>query len=191
MIESMQRLFIYVDETGQDTLGKFFLVSIVITDRERESLRGTLEEIEDKSGKGKVKWISAKKNARFAYIRKVLKITRLWGKLYYAIYKNGKNYFPLTVLTTARAITKHAEERYKATIFVDGLPRSKEKWFGAELRHLRIQTKKIRGVKKEESNALIRLADAVCGFVRAATEGEAIAQKLFKQAKKQGVLIEL
>jgi hypothetical protein len=33
-----QKLYCYVDETGQDTLGQFFIVSVVITEDIREKL---------------------------------------------------------------------------------------------------------------------------------------------------------
>ena len=51
----MQKLYCYVDETGQDTKGKLFIISIVLTERERDELEKRIEEIEQKSGKGKLK----------------------------------------------------------------------------------------------------------------------------------------
>ena len=41
-----KKLYCYVDETGQDTKGRFFLVAIVITGEEREELIKELEKIE-------------------------------------------------------------------------------------------------------------------------------------------------
>jgi hypothetical protein len=51
-----QNFYCYVDETGQDTLGQFFIVSVVVTESERDSLTAELDMIERLSGKGKVKW---------------------------------------------------------------------------------------------------------------------------------------
>jgi len=48
----MQKLYCYVDETGQDTKGRLFLVSVVIPGKERESIKEKLETIEKKSRKG-------------------------------------------------------------------------------------------------------------------------------------------
>src|SRR5271165_6282825 len=45
------RLFCYVDETGQDTLGRFFIVPVVVTGDPRERLVAKLEQIEHVSHK--------------------------------------------------------------------------------------------------------------------------------------------
>lgn len=167
----MKKIYCYVDETGQDTQGRLFIVSVVITEEEKEVIENLLEKIETDSGKGRVKWVKSNFNSRLTYIRRILSSPLLRGKISFAFYQNNQEYLSLTVLTTARAILGFDAKSYKATIFVDGLPRSQERWFGRELRHLRIKTKKARGVKRDENNPIIRLADAICGFVRAAIEG--------------------
>ena len=187
----MTKLYCYVDETGQDTKGDLFLVSVVVTEAERDHLRDQLQRIEDKSGKGRVKWIRAKHSARVAYIRAILKSPRFKGTLSFAMYRNTSDYLPLTILTTARAITLHADRDYSSVVFVDGLPKSQTKWFGAELRHLRIRTDKVRGVRKEETEPLMRLADGVAGFVRAAISGNKELQRLLKKAMREGYIREL
>ena len=45
-----QKLYCYVDETGQDTEGRLFLVSVVITEQEREEFARELEQIESEPG---------------------------------------------------------------------------------------------------------------------------------------------
>lgn len=187
----MQKLYCYVDETGQDTLGQLFIVSVVVAEEERERLNQILERIEESTNKGRVKWLKAKDEARVEYIRRVLTSPVFKGKLAFASYQNTTDYLPRTVLTTARAITLHAEADYKATVFVDGLPKSQTRWFGRELRHLRIRTKKVRGVRKEEASPLIRLADALCGFVRAALAGREELTILLEKAMAEGYIREL
>ncbi len=49
----------------------------------------------------------------------------------------------------------------------------------------------MRGVRKDENDALIRLADAICGFARAALEGQTTMQELFERGKQNGFLKEL
>lgn len=51
----MNKLYCYVDETGQDTEGTFFLVALVITGSERDELRKFLIHAETNSKKGKLK----------------------------------------------------------------------------------------------------------------------------------------
>ena len=45
-----QKLYAYVDESGQDTLGELFLVSVVVTGEARDGLRKKLRTIERVSG---------------------------------------------------------------------------------------------------------------------------------------------
>jgi hypothetical protein len=47
----MQKLYCYVDETGQQPEGRFFLVSVVVTGPERDALNTALERIEHATGK--------------------------------------------------------------------------------------------------------------------------------------------
>jgi hypothetical protein len=187
----MQKLYCYVDETGLDTEGAYFLVSVIVTGEERDQLNTTLEQIEQKSGKGKVKWAWAKDSLRLAYIKTVLNENLLSGKLCYATYHNTKDYMPKVVLTTARAFSLHVvEEEYKATVLIDGLPKPLIPEVGTALRQLHVRTAKVRGVK-DENEPLIRLADAICGFVRAAEEGRRELKTLLDLAKKRQFIREL
>ncbi len=49
------KLFCYVDETGQHTYGALFVVSVVIAGKERDELFKICETIETKTGK-RTKW---------------------------------------------------------------------------------------------------------------------------------------
>jgi hypothetical protein len=82
-------------------------------------------------------------------------------------------------------------EDYRVTVLIDGLPKSLIPEAGAALRRLRVKTFKVRGVRKEETDALMRLADAVCGFVRAALEGKPDFVRLFERAREQSFIREL
>lgn len=74
-------LFCYVNETGQDTQGRLFIVAVVVTESERDDLRQQCGAIELESGKGQRKWVKSKQARRLAYIRQVLDIPVLHGKL--------------------------------------------------------------------------------------------------------------
>jgi len=187
----MKKIYCYVDESGQDTRGKLFLVSVIITDKERKGLEAFLERVEGETGKGKVKWTESKNESRKRYIKMILSSSLLEGKLHYAFYENTTKYLTLTILTTARAITILSLKDYKAVIYVDGLPKSLTKFFGKELRHLEIKTEKVRGVRKEETDCFIRLADALCGFVRAAIEGQKDYKALLAKARERKLIREL
>lgn len=125
------KLFCYVDETGQDTRGAFFVVSVVITPHDRDRLRRALETIERTSRKGRRKWTHTKPAARAAYIDEVLRGIAPDVTLAYDVYPNTTNYPAKTVLTIARSIALVATDATKATVFVDGLRRAQYHWFGA------------------------------------------------------------
>lgn len=187
----MTKLYCYVDETGQDTRGDLFIVSVVVTDQEREQFRQICGAIERDSRKGQRKWIKTTYNRRLAYIRQVLEEPILRGKLSFAVYHQGRNYTSMTVQTIARALNATGETDYRATVFIDGLPRPMEQSVGLELRRSGIHAKKVKGVKKDENDALIRLADAVCGLVRSAMEGQPAMRALFEQGIQTGALKDL
>jgi len=77
-------------------------------------------------------------------------------------------------------------KRGKTQNLIDGLPRAHELQARQHLTRLGVHAKKVRGVKKDENDALIRLADALCGFVRGAIEGQPEMKELFDQAIKSG-----
>lgn len=80
---------------------------------------------------------------------------------------------------------------YKATIFVDGLSGSALPRFSRTLRDLHVQTKKIRGVRKDENSALIRLADAFCGLVRDNHDQVPWAVEAYRHLRNAGIIEEL
>ena len=75
-----------------------------------------------------------------------------------------------------------------ATVLIDGLPASHERAIGRQLRQQGLHVKKVRGVKKDENDALIRLADALCGLVRGASEGQPALYALYERMKREGRL---
>lgn len=192
MTPGKQHLYCYVDETGQDTGGQFFVVSVVISDSRRDELIAALEAIERRSGKGNVKWMKVRGQQRVAYISEVLGSPLFKGSLYFSLYTGTKAYMATTVMTTAQAILRAQQSATPAVVYVDGLPKSRLRWFGVELRRLSIRTDKIVGVRREEADALIRLADACCGFVRAALlTQQPDMTALFDKAKATGHLTEI
>ena len=188
----MQKLYCYVDESGQDTEGKFFIISVVVTGSEREEITQALEHIERRSGKGRRKWSESRNWQKLAYMGSVLANSALKGRLHYTIYTDpSTNFFQATILTTGRAITTHATGEYKATVFIDGLQKSLIDRVGTELRRLEIRTEKVRPVRNETASALMRLADALSGFVRETLQGRENYCRLLQMAKDRGVIREL
>ena len=67
----IRRLDLYVDESGQDTKGKLFVVAVVTVENSDE-FRLRCDAIERNSGKGKVKWHSAQRERRLSYLSSVI-----------------------------------------------------------------------------------------------------------------------
>jgi len=65
----MDKLYCYVDESGQDTGGRIFVVAIVGTGENRDKLLDLCEKLEKVSGKRRDKWGRAKHERRMQYLR--------------------------------------------------------------------------------------------------------------------------
>ena len=190
----IQKLFCYVDESGQDTKGEIFIVSVVVTGKERDELRKACEKFEKDSGKGNHKWRKSRHKARFEYLQKVLSHPVAKGALRYSVFRQTTDYEIATVMGIAKAVNVHKPKgRYTTLIYVDALQKSQRFIYGRELRKLGIPTRKVQGVAREKSNPMTRLADAIAGFVRANLAGRADQElrALFARAKRKKVLVEV
>ncbi len=181
------KLFCYVDETGQDTQGRLFVVAVVVTEAERDALRQQCAAIETESGKGQRKWVKSNPNRRLAYMRQVLNIPALKGRLCFSAHYDQLDYLDATVQAIAASFRLLENAEFQATVLIDGLPRSQEREVGLQLRRLGIPVKKVRGAN-DETDILIRLAGAMCGFVRAALEGQPDMSGLFEEQVRTGVI---
>jgi hypothetical protein len=185
-----QKLYAYVDESGQDTRGEMFLVSVVIASETRDAARKALQGIERGSGKRLRKWTRSRVRERVAYIEQCLHHASLLGPVYYSHYQNTRAYVDLVILSTAKALHARVMERPTATVFVDGLVYAERRRFAAGLRKLNVVVRKVQG-RRDESDEFIRLADAITGFVRDALEGDEQMGRLFERAKRQGLIEEV
>jgi len=188
----LTKLYCYIDETGQDTEGRFFVVVAIVT-TQREQIAGALEAAEDTSRKGKRKWHHSNERRRLAYIEAALTPT-LSGHIFYEVYDGPVAFELVTMTTAARAITayrrrRHIEE-YKATVVIDGMPRSLQNRAAKHLRDLGIRTQAVRG-ERDEVNPFIRLADAVAGIIREAEEGSSRYKTMKAQLEQQGIIVEV
>ena len=183
-----RKLCVYIDESGQDTKGELFLVSVLILEKDREIISEKLGEIEKESGRKNSKWNQSHHRHRKKYIESLLKIKEIENKIFFDIFNDTKEYIKLTSFTTAKAILKKSFSNYKATIFVDGLKKKEIELFSRGLRDLRIKTRKIRGVKKDENNVYIRLVDSICGILRDSQKKGTWADEMVKKLLKNKII---
>jgi len=192
------KLYCYVDETGQDTEGRLFVVVAVVVAHERDTLNQYLEDVEHASGIGKKKWVRAKTatTSRNQYLALVSR-GDLKHKVFYSYYSDaGKGTFEyLTVLAIAKAVNTYREQHrigahYKVSITIDGLKGSEGRRIGRELRELGIQPRKIRGAR-DESEPIVRLADRIAGLVRDAASGGQSYQAVQRHLETQQIITRL
>jgi hypothetical protein len=187
------KLFCYVDESGQDTHGELFIVSVVVSDDQVEELHTLCEELETTSTKGKTKWGRSETKRRLEYMRLILNEPRFEGCLRYSVFRNRDDYDLATIDGIALTLrSKNLEPGDKAKIYVDALAKTKRHEYGAALRKLGLRGHEIKSISRDENDALIRLADAVAGFVRDAITGESKrVHDLFDQGLNNNILVSI
>jgi len=183
-----QKLYCYVDETGQDTNGELFLVSIVLKESEEISIfEKELKAIEIRTGKHLLKWKRTPFNCKKEYIRQLIDSNILNKTIYYSIYSNSKDYSSLTSLTIAKTILSQPKRKYVLTIIIDGLNSKEREHTANELKLLHISFRKIRGLKDHQS-IFLRLADSFAGFLREVQEDEEYTKDLYQKMKSKGII---
>jgi hypothetical protein len=189
----MQKLYCFVDETGQDTEGNFFLVVVVISEASfKEDVEEKLEDIEWRSRKGKRKWKNTKQRRKIAYMHGLFSVRELVGNLFYASYRNTREYLAQIIVTIAQAVFSKVEvERdYRLTVYVDGLNFAERKRLSTGLGRLHIVRRKVQGLD-DESSSFIRLADALCGFLRDHEEGAGYTEEIYQRLLNEGYIKKL
>ncbi|MFH1295481.1 MAG: DUF3800 domain-containing protein [bacterium] len=185
------RLYCYVDETGQDTKGKVFLVAIILKDSASVySLEKKLLDIEQSTSKEQLKWKKTSNQVKIAYLEELFRINDLKHSIFYSRYSDSKEYPKLTSLTIAKAVLAKREENYSVTVIIDGLNNKEREIVRAELKRLKIKYRKIRGMKDEQS-ALLRLADTMAGFLRDITEEQLYTKPLLARLRTAQIVTEI
>jgi hypothetical protein len=183
----MKKLYCYVDESGQDTSGKLFLVSVILASGERETLRDFLSKIEKTSGKGIKKWMKSTQKQKHDYLEALFQHNAFEEKIYYSEYHDTRAYVDLIILSAAKSIHGANELFSETVIFVDGLKRSERHHFAAGIRKLNIRVRKVRGIK-DEADEFIRLADAICGFMRDVLEEKFEMATLYQKGARARII---
>ncbi len=191
----LEKLYCYVDETGQDTLGRLFIVVAVITEAERQELIDFLENAEKESGgRRKQAWSKKDKKRREKYLDAAFKPELLRGKVFYEVFRDTKDFERLTAETVAGALGSYSKQNqissYKATIIIDGLNITAAGRVRRILQKHNVKIDKIRG-ERDESSPLLRLADVSARLVRGATQNNLEYQTRLQKYIESGIVSEL
>ena len=183
----MQKLYCYVDETGQDMATEFFVVVSVVNDKDQNLLRIKLRQIEAIAKIGQRKWHKADIEKRKQFLKLVIKDGIGNGEIYYGRYPKPLPYFLPMLDVLEKAIRDKAEEKYRAIVYVDGIDKKK----AAELTNaLRVRGVKLEFVRsaRDESEPLIRLADRWAGCIRASFLNKSEEKEIFQKAQEKRYL---
>lgn len=182
------KLYCYVDESGQDTQGRLFVVAAIVTEKDRDLYRTGCESAELESQRGREKWSKSRPQHKTEYIRLILGQPIFNGHLFYATYKNTTAYHEATAQTIALVLGAFEGQSQNAVVIIDALPKSLQIPTRQQIKHFGVRVDKVRGVQKDENEALIRLADAICGLVRDALKGQVEYEDLLDQAIHTGII---
>ena len=177
----LQKLYAYVDESGQDTTSPFFVVVAVVSDQDRESIRQSLIDIEAAANTGQRKWHQSRPERRMCYLQRILDRGLGYGVVFFGVYtKPIPFFFPMLDLLEY-AIRRKAIKPYTTRVYVDGIDQKKAAELTNALRARGITLGLVKG-KRDESEPLIRLADMWAGCIRASLLGKAPERVLLDQA---------
>jgi hypothetical protein len=156
--------YLYSDETGNHTGGKYFTVAGVVFATNRKWNRHDLLQAESVSMKEKKDWHSTKNIAqRIKYIEVVLQMPDLQGRVFYCTCRNNqKNYWELTVDSLELAI-KQLCDGCVTLVHHQGFNASTRDKLRKDLKARGLDVKVIPGDQSIKPE--VRLADALCGFI--------------------------
>ena len=186
-----KRVDLYWDESGQDTRGRLFIVAGVAVE-DSDKFRQLCKSAEEISGKRNTKWGKADKNKRLAYLRTVIQHAASQNvTLFYNVFRKTTDYDAATIESIAEAIRVLRPAGSRVYIYVDGLAKTKRGNYKTGLRKLSCPVRKVSGIRKDENEPLIRLADAIAGALRDLLEYESgELREILDRALQQGILVE-
>lgn len=180
-----------MDESGQHTGGLHFIVGVVtVPNAAHDDVLQTVADIEAETRKRK-KWGKTQEAVNLAYMRLILAQPEFKGWLHFGLFREVemKRQADLRMKADVVAAIARTFDAARITVFLDGDQKRPAEVIGAMLRAMGVKVEKVRTIRREDTNAFARLADAICGLTRdAETEGE--ARDLFNQARRKKILID-
>lgn len=159
------KLYCYADETGLETSGRFFLVSVVLIEQSRVcEIEKALEDIERRTKKNLVKWSKSSLAVRTRFIEDISKLEQLRHSIFYTTFANNKKYLYLVAVSIAKAIEAKCENNYAVKVIVDALNDKDIEKMRKYLKQLKVKYDLIRGMKDEQT-VFLRLADSIAGLL--------------------------
>lgn len=185
----LRKVYAYADETGQDTEGRLFVVSVVLVGSDhRDALESRFLNLEARIRGQRRKWHQTRTAQRQAI---VAELDGLRGKGASFAWSERTDAMPLpafTAKTVADAASVCCPEA-ELTAIVDGLKEAERREVTAALRGRGVRFRKVCVNCRDESYPLLRLADAVAGFLRDVHEGAPYTADVWREVK--GIFIKV
>ncbi len=189
--EKVRKLYVFVDESGQDDRSKHFIVVIVIVAKNLADVRAELLEIESTARTNSMKWHKTRHDRRICYLELAYDRKISVGSVYFGCYEKPIPYFFPMLDVLEQAIKNNAgNSKSTATIYVDGIDKEVARKLTNTLRSRGISLRLVQS-RREKSEPLIRLADMWAGCIRGALLNGKESERIFKKAKKSGYLREI
>ncbi len=184
-----QKIYCYVDESGQDSKSREFIaVAIIVPRKMRETGQRQLINLEKSMKTFGLKWHKTKLDRALNYLKAVVDQKIAKGQTYIGYFKKPTPYFFPIVDTIENAIkeTMQNNKAYQATIYIDGNDKKKSLEVTNVLRSHGIRLHRVRSAR-DESEPMIRLADMWAGCARSATLGNKQSHKQIITAQKRDI----
>jgi hypothetical protein len=146
-----QKLYCYVDETGQDARSRVFIVVAVVKAGEQDKERVALTRIEHAAETNQLKWHKTENSRRLKYLKLVLE-KGLGGEVFFGSFQKPLPFFFPTLEVIEAAIKTVAIPPYTTRIFVDGIDRKKAAELTNALRVRGVSLEMVRA-RRDESEA--------------------------------------
>ena len=185
----VQKLYCYVDESGQDTKSDIFVVVVVANDKNQAEIRNQLFQLERQTKIGKRKWHKTLKTIKYEFLKMQIESKILTGDIFFGRFTKPIPYFLPIIEVLEKAIKLKAENNYSSNIYVDSIDKKKAKELTNALRFKKIKLQMIKS-RRDESEPIIRLADRWAGYIRELQFNKK-QEKLFIQAIKAKCIIEI
>jgi hypothetical protein len=188
---TMAETYCFVDESINTRIGAT-IIAVVTVRGAVDDLYLACEEIERRSGKGRVKWGKARWNSRVNYFHQIEADARFRDSLFYSICVGSLSVHEAAVQAIASAIERShgvgVDVRDHVTVLVDALSKQKRHEYRIALSRGGLRIHKVRGVTSDENNSLIRLADSLAGLVNdAAGATNEDAKRLLARIEHGGI----
>lgn len=191
MPQAKQKLYCYVDETGQDAGSNFFVVVSIVSAEEQNAVRSQLLAVEESSKVHARKWFNSRSPIKESFLQAVVKERIAAGDVYYRKFKKPLPFFLPILEVAEKAIKDRAgTEPYLALVCVDGIDKKKAQELTGGLRLKGVKLQYVRSAR-DESEPLIRLADRWAGCIRDALEGKEVSTKILSKAEKDHYIKQL